>query len=504
MSIGLGVLAFSIVYGITLVLYRLIFSPIARFPGPRLAAATAWYEFYYDILKSGKYYKKINELHDIYGPIVRINPWELSVRDADFYSTLYVAGSVRRTQIFPRARAGIGMDDSHPNAEDHNLHRTRRKPLDPFFSRKAVQSYEGMILEELNVLEDRLLGLKGTDKVINMEHIYAAVIGDLIGRVSVIDPPSFISDPEISSDWHDTLCGFFKQITLYTHFTFLMGWVKWIPLGILLRFYPKAAGFRAFTEIARNHIDEAKSRIKQEKAGDTGSNRPTTLVQHLLTSDMPESEKRTARLLGEFIGVLSAGTMTTSRALSTITYFVLADKNIEETLRASLAEIMTGYPAKSPTWAELERIPYLFGCVREGLRISFGSLRRIPRVSPDVDLQYKQWLIPRGTPVGMSAFMMHTDPDVFPEPYQFKPERWIGDYDPNLNRNYVPFSKGSRSCLGRNLAYGELYLTLAVLFRPEGPKMTLFETDETDVIPVHDYFLAMPKLDTKGMRVKVE
>ncbi len=76
---------------------------------------------------------------------------------------------------------------------------------------------------------------------------------------------------------------------------------------------------------------------------------------------------------------------------------------------------------------------------------------------------------------------MHTDADVFPEPYKFKPERWIGDYDPKMNRNYVPFSKGSRSCLGMkcvyclfknvgaknvpstddksSLAYGELYLT---------------------------------------------
>jgi hypothetical protein len=58
-----------------------------------------------------------------------------------------------------------------------------------------------MILEELSTLEDRLLDLKGTGQVINMEHVYAAVIGDLIGRVTVIDPPSFISDTEISSDW---------------------------------------------------------------------------------------------------------------------------------------------------------------------------------------------------------------------------------------------------------------------------------------------------------------
>ena len=47
---------------------------------------------------------------DLSGEIIRIIPWELSVRDGSFYSTLYVAGAVRRTQIFPRYMAGIAID----------------------------------------------------------------------------------------------------------------------------------------------------------------------------------------------------------------------------------------------------------------------------------------------------------------------------------------------------------------------------------------------------------
>jgi len=43
---------------------------------------------------------------------------------------------------------------------------------------------------------------------------------------------------------------------------------------------------------------------------------------------------------------------------------------------------------------------------------------------------------------------MHMDPDVYPEPLQFLPDRWLGGYNPNMNRNLVPFSKGSRTCLG--------------------------------------------------------
>jgi len=49
--------------------YRLYLSPIAKFPGPKLAALTYWYEFYYDVIKDGggKYTRKIEELHEIYG-----------------------------------------------------------------------------------------------------------------------------------------------------------------------------------------------------------------------------------------------------------------------------------------------------------------------------------------------------------------------------------------------------------------------------------------------------
>jgi hypothetical protein len=49
------------------VLYRLYFSPLSKFPGPKLAAATLWYEGYYDMVKGGKYIFKIKELHKKYG-----------------------------------------------------------------------------------------------------------------------------------------------------------------------------------------------------------------------------------------------------------------------------------------------------------------------------------------------------------------------------------------------------------------------------------------------------
>jgi cytochrome P450 len=152
----------------------------------------------------------------------------------------------------------------------------------------------------------------------------------------------------------------------------LKRWLKYIPRSLLLKLTPGAAGFKSFTQLIIDHIEDAKKRRTRQKTlgeeEDTGGRQPT-LIQHLLASDLlPEAEKTTQRLTGEFIAILAGGTMTTARALTTITYFVLADPAIEARLREALAPVMRGYPEAVPRWAELERIPYLAACVREGLR----------------------------------------------------------------------------------------------------------------------------------------
>lgn len=64
---AITVLGMSAVYILSLVIYRLFFSPIAIFPGPKLAAVTSWYELYYDVVHKGKYLFEIEKMHDKYG-----------------------------------------------------------------------------------------------------------------------------------------------------------------------------------------------------------------------------------------------------------------------------------------------------------------------------------------------------------------------------------------------------------------------------------------------------
>ena len=54
-------------YLTTLAIYRLVLHPLNQIPGPRVAALTSWYEFYWDCPKKGTYFRRIQEMHKHYG-----------------------------------------------------------------------------------------------------------------------------------------------------------------------------------------------------------------------------------------------------------------------------------------------------------------------------------------------------------------------------------------------------------------------------------------------------
>jgi hypothetical protein len=56
-----------LLYAVVLAIYRLYFSPLSRFPGPKFTAASGWYEFYFDVIKHGMFVYTIAEMHEKYG-----------------------------------------------------------------------------------------------------------------------------------------------------------------------------------------------------------------------------------------------------------------------------------------------------------------------------------------------------------------------------------------------------------------------------------------------------
>lgn len=128
-------------------------------------------------------------------------------------------------------------------------------------------------------------------------------------------------------------------------------------------------------------------------------------------------------------------------------------------------------------------------------------------------MHYKSWSIPPGTSVSLYHRVAHHDESIFPVPKLFKPERWLQEKTGNLDKFLVAFGGGSRICLGLNLAWTELYLCLAAIFCTFGGKeyrlesvkgvLELFETDVGDVEMHRDYFFAVAKDGSQGVRVKI-
>ena len=197
--------------------------------------------------------------------------------------------------------------------------------------------------------------------------------------------------------------------------------------------------------------------------------------------------------------MIAAGQETSSFFLQQASYYILANPDIHDKLVAELKQAMPD-PAAIPPLAKLEELPYLHAVVQETHRFSHGVTGRLERVSPDKALQYKDWIIPRGTPVAMTSLLQHRDPSKFPDPMKFDPQRWLKQSENGrLEKYLVPFSKGTRQCMGINLATAEIYLTLATVFRRFS--MELYETTERDAEIAHDFFIPHGHQDSKGVRI---
>ncbi|KAI0835727.1 cytochrome P450 [Hypoxylon sp. FL0890] len=500
-----ALLAAYTVYGLLLAVYRLYLHPLAGFPGPKICAMTEWYEFYCYIVKEGQWGNEVRKMHEKYGPIVRTSPWELSIRDSSFYNQLYVTASTRRTDMWPRGREGNGFERSHHLSVPHDLHRSRRKHLEPFFSRQGITRVENIIADEAWKLDAQLLKLSGSGAIVHMDHALAAMTGDVIGYISCGMQPGLIEEANFSPSWYELMVKTTTIAPLFRCFTWLNKLMQLLPASVMASMYPKGISNMMLGKTGRMYIEKIKKELANSSETQ-GKENWTSAFHHLLSSDIPESEKSVERLQAESMIFLLAGTLAGAHTLTFVVFYVLANPDIEATLRAELETVFVPDASgkrRMPTWAELERLPYLRGCMKEALRLN-GLVGNLARCSPDEEIIYKQWRIPKNVPVGMSIYAMHTDASVFPDPMQFRPERWLGEYNPQMDRNFVPFTKGSRSCLGINLAWAEMYISTAALFRPNGPKLRLYETNESDIKIARDYIMGFPKQGARGVRVLVQ
>jgi len=159
---------------------------------------------------------------------------------------------------------------------------------------------------------------------------------------------------------------------------------------------------------------------------------------------VPDTEKTAIRLTDEATVLVVAGSETPAKTLALIHFYLMHHPLILSTLRQELKAAM-GTSSDVPSLAKLENLPYLSAVIKEGLRLHGGITARSARIAPNETLHYKEWSVPPGTPMSTSSIFIHRNPDIFPEPLEFKPERWL-EKDTKagrLDHYLVAFGKGS-------------------------------------------------------------
>lgn len=192
-----------IAYLLAKVIYRLYLSPLAKIPGPRWAAATVFYEAYYSIVKDGQFLFKIRDLHEEYGPIIRIGPKELHINDPEAYDQIYSNNG--RWNKDPRYVKQFDNTDSSFGTVPHELHRLRRRAFQGFFSKQKIASLEPMIQSMVEKLCVRLEEYRVSGKLLPIRHAFECLTSDVIMEYALAVNDGNIDKPEFNPELHESI-----------------------------------------------------------------------------------------------------------------------------------------------------------------------------------------------------------------------------------------------------------------------------------------------------------
>ncbi|KAL3449662.1 cytochrome P450 [Aspergillus insuetus] len=497
-------------YATYLVIYRLYFHPLRHFPGPKLAAATFWYEVYHDWFR-GPYPGcswNVDSLHKRYGPIIRKTPDELSIRDPEYLDTFFAGG--RRDRYSRQGKESTGSVQSTLLASDH---KRRRGALTRFFSKRSLVRLEPEIVDKVEQLSSRVEeSFLATGSTLDAGVAFGALTLDTITEYCFDQSFGCLAKEDLAPEWRKIFWDMLESIPFLRNWTFFAEMFFWVP-AIVVRytnpsmeqfFIMQGANIDKVTQVTREW--EADQEIKAS-GGDPGKKsrggKRTIFYDILDSAILLPRDKTPKRMAEEAFGMVVAGGYTTGKAMANLMYYLHANPEWLEKVHAELDSVIKS-PNDSVTLAELQALPILTACVKENLRISKIIADNIMLVEPNEPLFYKDWVIPPGTPIGMTLYHMHMDESIYPDPTAFRPERWLkaAETGQDLDKYFAPFSKGTRGCLGVNLANAQMYLGMGVILRRFN--FELFDVvEERDVRTVRDCFVGLESPQSKGIRFKV-
>ncbi|KAH6972855.1 cytochrome P450 [Ilyonectria sp. MPI-CAGE-AT-0026] len=428
-----------------------------------------------------------SSLTEVAGPIVRINPHELHCSDPYFIDEIYAGGGRIRDKWQHQLNAGGAgpVSVSAFSTVAHEVHRIRRSALSRFFSRQQMLKLKDEIHEFAQLLVNKMLRSAGK-KPFDIKEAFNCFTADITSLYCFDGwEPNFATmvKPFLRNAY------VMRYNALARKLADVLPWLA-DYMGEDIK-----AVVRHMNVIIPGYIKDALDNPENGRVF-------ADLVQ---SKALPESDKSMYRLSGEGSVFLLAGTETTATTLTVIMYHLLDQPAIYARLMEDLQDI----DPSNLKWIDLEGRPYLWAVIHEALRMTPGISSRAARIARTEDLVYRsqdgevEWVIPRGTPIGITSMINHWNKDLFPSPDEFLPERWLMDVQPNhrLEKMLISFGKGSRSCLGENLAWCEIYIMVALMTFRVLPRARLYETTIEDIKYDHDLIVPHAKKGTVSVRI---
>lgn len=239
----------------------IILTSSRKFPGPRIAAATMWYEFHYDVVLPGRipgslksftismvrfltHFSESETKQNIRpGPIIRISPEEIHIRDPNAYDMIYPGPSGGKRNKWHWSPKMFGDPLSTFGTESHDLHRLRRGLLANYFSCRSVTALEPLIRSLFDSMCIHIREHQKPGQPVNMTNAYASLTMDITTEYSFENSYHCIESKDFERGKHfaDALLGVNESAALLKQFGWLLPVMKSMPLSMVKRLNPPVA-----------------------------------------------------------------------------------------------------------------------------------------------------------------------------------------------------------------------------------------------------------------------
>ncbi|XP_063697747.1 cytochrome P450 4c3-like isoform X2 [Culicoides brevitarsis] len=207
--------------------------------------------------------------------------------------------------------------------------------------------------------------------------------------------------------------------------------------------------------------EKLKMRKKSIESEDIGIKKRTALLDILLDSTVNGQKLSNMDILEETDNFMFAGHDTTTSAINFLLYNLAKHQDVQQKLYEEIVDVLGTDKDASYTVNDLSNFKYFEMVLKESLRL-YTPVPIIGRYLRE-DVEINGVVYPKDHNILLGLYMMHRNPNVFPEPEKFIPERFSEQrsHEKKNAFSYVPFSGGYRNCIGQRFAQLEIKLVTA-------------------------------------------